>query len=412
LLADNAVNLKIATAIDLLTMAVGWSIALHQLLGGWGISGKTDFPAFYVAGTIINDGENLYDRDLQDKRFHDLAPNAPREWKLPFAYTPFFALLFAPLAMLPYSIAWVVWALTSFVLFTVGFQFLYSVSGLSHRWVVYLISLSFLPLSVWCLLGGQTSAFGFFWLVLAIYLDKTRKPFQGGLALSLMLYKPPLLILILPMLVITGRWKALQGFAIGGGILGTISLFVIGLSGIPSYLAMLGVFASSRARHPVWHSVDAYAFFLSVVHNRLAVYACFGAFAFLALVFLVDSWRKNKTDWTTAITWTMVINIYVLLYDLSFILIPLILSARLMLQRCRKITIISYAVLFLLPWVSTTVANDIGFQPLTLAIIAFGALQLWALGDVAEIIPAMASIIMRAEAMLGGRLVGRVRNRA
>src|SRR5262245_19673271 len=59
-----------------------------------------DFPAFYVAGKIVNEhgAAQLYNRDLQGLLYHKLFPHEDPEALLPYLNAPFFALPFPLLA--------------------------------------------------------------------------------------------------------------------------------------------------------------------------------------------------------------------------------------------------------------------------------------------------------------------------
>src|SRR5690349_1999618 len=69
------------------------------------LTDANDFPAFYNAGRILNEhsGVNLYDSNLQRRMYVEIAPAAALHRNLFFVYSPFFALVFAPLAKLPYA---------------------------------------------------------------------------------------------------------------------------------------------------------------------------------------------------------------------------------------------------------------------------------------------------------------------
>src|SRR5260370_26042398 len=74
-----------------------------------------DFAGFYTAGTLLNEypSERLYDLELQDQLYHRLLPHLAPEVTLPYVHPPFFAVLFRPLAWLPYAWAYIVWLLFS-----------------------------------------------------------------------------------------------------------------------------------------------------------------------------------------------------------------------------------------------------------------------------------------------------------
>jgi hypothetical protein len=367
-----------------LTMALGCFVVISSFVNIPGrIRASVDFPAFYNAGRIINEypHSSLYDRNLQHALYLEVAPTSVEDRDRFFVYTPFFALLFAPLAMLSYFPAFVLWVLISLTFFTVGFRLVWATGSLPIRHITtgFILALSFLPFYSWCLLMGQTSAFGFFFLALAIYLDRKSWTFASGCCLSLLLYKPQLLILFLPMLVWTRRWRPLVGFGVGAGILALISFAVIGYSGVANYVDMLTFFSHTKATggHVTLLEIDAFSFFLSLAggHNRVA-YGLLVALAIIVGPFLLAAWsRRPESAWMHAITWTLVLNFYLLIYDSTLIILAIVLTAGLLPNLPSGFRWLLLA-LFLVPWIETFSMRTYGFQPMTLVLGAFGCYQL------------------------------------
>lgn len=386
--------MRLIRAIDVLTLDRARTYALLTFVLGTffvtsafiaqreRLTAKVDFPAFYNAGLILNEYPRgaLYDQELQQQLYKKIAPTIPEGKYLFFAYTPFFAFLFSPLALLPYTWAFICWIVISLGLFAAGFTLVWHSSGLPRSQKVsgFLIAISFLPFFAWCLLAGQTSAFGFFWLALAVYLDRTNRPFLSGMSLALLLYKPPLLLLLLPMLVITARWRSLAGFVVSGGSLAVASLAAIGFSGVPAYREMLARFSVLKVtgRVKTGQEIDAFSFFLSLMpsHHRIAI-ALFAAFAILSVVLLVRAWRQRPRDaWAISIAWTPVLNFYVLLYDATLLIVSVALTVGSLLDTQGKLPRSLrwlLVALFVTPWFETSLAS-IGFQPLTVVMVAFG----------------------------------------
>ncbi|MGH9853500.1 MAG: glycosyltransferase family 87 protein, partial [Blastocatellia bacterium] len=219
---------SIALGASFATQASGRTVFGPQL--------GADFGAYYIAGKIFNSVSpgRIYDRDLQRKFYHELFPSAPPGEELPYVNAPFFALPFPVLARLEYPLAYLIWILISLGLYVSGFTLLWRTLDAMPEdtyLVALLLALSFMPFLAECLAGGQTSAFGFFFLALAISCERRGRPLMSGAALSLCLYKPTLLLLILPMLVITRRFSTIAGFVIGGLLLAATSLLVVGWQG-------------------------------------------------------------------------------------------------------------------------------------------------------------------------------------
>ena len=62
---------------------------------------------------------------------------------------------------------------------------------------------------------GQLATVAVFSAGFAIYLEKRSMLFFSGMALSILTYKPTLLLLIVPMLLLTRRFRTFFGFAVG-----------------------------------------------------------------------------------------------------------------------------------------------------------------------------------------------------
>lgn len=381
---NDLLTLDRARAYAVLTALLGLTVAIALLITRPDrIRNNVDFPAFYNAGRILKDyprGE-LYNSELQQTLYHDIAPISAARKSLFFVYSPFFALFFLPLACLPYELAFAVWVLISIGLFTVGFRLVWTSASLpkEHFTNAFLIALSFLPFYSSCLLIGQTSAFGFFWLALAVYLDRQSRFIASGLALAMLLYKPTLLVLIVLMLFVTKRWRTLSGLGAGAFLLGAVSLAVIGFAGVPRYLQLLAFFSRAKASglHPIVFDVDAVSFFTPLLGERAWLIVL--GLGIAAAPFLIRAWRRDRRcSFATAITWSLVLNFYVVIYDATLIIVAVVLSAG-ALFRNRLPRGFSWLLLalFLLPWVARQSAQEFGLQPMTLALVAFGVYQLW-----------------------------------
>src|SRR5262249_48902997 len=152
-----------------------------------------DFAGFYAAGTLFNryPADRLYDLELQDVVYHEVSPELPAEDRFPYVYPPFLILLFRALALFSYPKAYLVWLIISGALVAAGLAVLFwalPAIPKSDRPLIYLLAFSFEPLVLECLLGGQTSAIGFFAIAMAMYLDWSAVPMGMGLALALCLY--------------------------------------------------------------------------------------------------------------------------------------------------------------------------------------------------------------------------------
>lgn len=372
-----AVSLLLTT-LSLITSKDGETV-FGTRLGG-------DFPAFYIAGEITNEREAnwAYDTDLHLKIYRQMFPSEPPAEQLPYVNPPFLLPVFALLARLPYRMAFAVWLAISAGLYFAAVRITEAdCRNLPDhlRSVVTLLALSFAPFIVYCWAWGQLAALGVFFIAIAVHLEKN-KTFLSGCMLSLCAYKPTLLLVILPMLVLTKRFRALMGIALGSVLLGLISVALIGWQGILKYLVLLQNFrrwkATANTIFQTWLYVDIQSFFHASLSNYplLAVgkFTCL-AVGVAALLYVWLSQRDRSFVWSITITGSLLLNLYTPIYDCSLLVIPALLMTNRFYEKDRlplqfKLLL---GVLWLLPWASQALAHAIGVQLYTVAIAVFMA---------------------------------------
>jgi len=329
---------------------------------------------------------------LHRRLYKDDFPDAPDNEELTYANAPFFVIPFIFLSRLPYAWAYLIWLLISLSLYIAGLRILWrSLPTLPQEtWLTgLLLALSFWPFMVECLAGGQTSAVGFFCLALAIALE-SRSRFWSGVVLAVCAYKPTLIILVVPMLLITGRWLTIAGLAAGNVVLGLISLLLVGVPGCVNFLNRLLFYStaatSTEAGLRSWKYVDINAFMrLLVPHQPHIRWGITAVLVMLVVPFIVSKWWRLKTEsqwrllWALTITWTPVVNMYMGIYDSTIlVLAALLLTAEFyssadslpFAYRCFLL------LLYLSPMFTQNIALLAGVQIYTLAVAAFGIYQL------------------------------------
>ena len=270
-----------------------------------------------------------------------------------------------------------------------------------------MVALSFWPFLVECLAGGQTSAVGFFCLALAIALEG-RSRFLSGVALALCAYKPTLIILVVPMLLITGRWLTIVGLAAGNVVLGLISLALVGVPGCINFLNRLLFYStaatSTEAGLRSWKYVDVNAFMrLLVPHQTHFRWAVTVVLVLLVIPFLVSKWWRLREEsqrrllWALTITWTPVLNIYMGIYDSTILVLAGLLLTAQFYSSTNGPDSLPFAyrcfllLLYLAPMFTQSIALLTGVQIYTLAVAAFGVYQLKRGGAVAMAVTAAPS---------------------
>ena len=199
---------------------------------------SSDFVSFYAAGKLALSGTPAlaYDQAahfLMEQNF--TVADAQYQY---FFYPPVFMLLFAPLALLPYFVAFYVFEIATLVGFLLTMRRILREPG--WAWLGPVLAF---PAIFWTMGLGQNafltaSLFGGFTLLI------DRKPALAGLLLGLLCYKPHFGLLAPAALACGGHWRAF--FAAGGTVAALVALSV-GLFGMETWQAYLAAFAGSDA---------------------------------------------------------------------------------------------------------------------------------------------------------------------
>jgi Glycosyltransferase family 87 len=313
------------------------------------LRGYGDFASFYTAGQMVRSGESarLYAPALQWKIQQQFASTVEiRLGPLPYVRPPFEALLFLPFAYLRYPVACVLWmALQIALLLTVPIillpAVLPSIGGRGFDLATYsvqaLLCVAFFPVG-FDLIQGQDSV-----LLLVILIGALRLLLRGadlgcGAVLALGLFKFHLVIPLLAILVLRKKWRAGVGFAGVGVVLLGISLFMVGPSGFmnyPKYLWGLNQVPGLGMVKP--QSMPNLRGLLTVLVGNGALPAWanwFLAGVVLAGVIVASrGWRgEDRTSiiaaFSLGIVVTLATSYYANSYDLTLLLVPLLLLGK------------------------------------------------------------------------------------
>ena len=392
-------ELSIACGVILFVFAIGvWlkvaGSAWAPASDAWKLGG--DFVELYSAGRVLNEhnADRLYDLELEEQLYRELVPGATT-LRRAFAYPPFLAIVFQPFAWLPFPRALVAFLIATPLVYLGALVLLNARFGPAagdERALVLLAGLSFFPFLGYTWLGAQISVIGFASLALALVEEDRGRPFWSGLALSISLYKPSLLVLIVPMLIVTRSARQVAGLATGGAALAAICVTYTGVAAtrafadkliltITSSVTATGLFNAHRY-------VDLNAFFRLLPYGRSpAAYAVLAAIATLAGAALVLVWHRsrnaNRTErllvWAATLTWSLVLNIYVPFYDTLLVVAAAVLAiAAVRARGWRGWNRLAPALLcvYVTPWIAEGVARTFRVQIYTLALGWFGTLLL------------------------------------
>jgi len=200
-------------SVVLYTVHDVWRRGLHSDLGG-------DFLSFYTGGMFVLHGNpeglahSAQQHALQQQILH-FTTNSTGTWVSP----PFFAWLFAPLAALPFPLAYAVFTIASLALCGAAFSSLRKCLGSawSTRSMLWAAA-QFYP-TLHSLIIGQTTAL---WLSVFVWVFvrlRQGRDAEAGLLLGLLVCKPPLAIGLAVGLLAARRFRTLAFAALSGGAL-------------------------------------------------------------------------------------------------------------------------------------------------------------------------------------------------
>jgi alpha-1,2-mannosyltransferase len=147
-----------------------------------------------------------------------------------FFYPPPFLLICLPLGLLPYGAALAVWLLVTGAAYVVAMRGL-----LPWHWPWALIALGFPGLLLNAEHGQNGALSAALFGMAALWLD--RRPGFAGVCLGALCFKPQLAVLVVPALVLTGRWRALVWAAGTAWAMCVGSLLVFGVAAWEGFVA-------------------------------------------------------------------------------------------------------------------------------------------------------------------------------
>ncbi len=197
---------------------------------------SVDFHTYLAAAQVgVRIGwSHVYDQTMLAAAQYDLVPGQKIQ---PFLSPPTVAFATAPLALLPYDAAYIVWAVFSFAVFAASLAWAATSTGLS-RWIAVVGALA--PWWVMHAVNvGQVVPLVAAGTVVAWRLLREKRDVLAGLALLLILLKPNTAILVPAALLFAGRFRAFAAWVVGAGVISAIVMLTFGGEGIAGYVAQL-----------------------------------------------------------------------------------------------------------------------------------------------------------------------------
>jgi alpha-1,2-mannosyltransferase len=230
------------TALAVILLATAWAAYA---------SGGQDFRGYYAAAKVVAQGGDPYDYQLVA---NELVRATGRAGNNPYYYPPWLAVMLAPLSLLPYETARLVWlagCLGSFIILALLIRRCFDWPKAGWRTAIMAMSLIY-PLAWIALRAEQVTLAVACLLPLAVWALARRRDVVCGVALALLLTKPNVTFLPLALLLIyvvgQRRWRVMAAF-------GTMTLALLALSAwfLPSLWQHLGQAGFGQG---LWEGLD------------------------------------------------------------------------------------------------------------------------------------------------------------
>jgi alpha-1,2-mannosyltransferase len=354
----------------------------------------SDFVQFYAAGRLLNQHQFARIYDIPDfaRLQHEIVPEMAPTQMLIFAYPPALVQLFRPFALLPYKWAYCAWLVFSLAVYASGLWLLFrNRLCASYRRTAFLLSLSapMYTLETW--IGGQLSVITFFAVALFVYCFENRWLALAGLALGLASFKPSLIAIPAAMMIVSGCWRMFAGLCTSTALMILVSITTAGVDGFGLWIGRLKVFSSiATSNDPILRRtkyVDLNSFFTILLGGNSVARGIATLATALAFLILAWSWWRSRHQshdvqrflWAATLTWTLMINIYVPVYDTILLVPAAALVARSLAGRSKQVQAalqVWLILLWLVPWLTQSWADYLRLQILTVVLAGFGY---WAL---------------------------------
>jgi hypothetical protein len=305
--------------------------------------GYPDFTIFYSAATIIRQGHRaqLYDEKTQFQTQQESGTDVrSRKGPLPYNHPPFEALIFVPLAWLPYFKAYLAWNLINLAILCAIPLLLRAHIPILNRhsalfWI--LAELAFAPI-FFTLMQGQDSILLLLIFALVFVALKRNAGFGAGALLALGLFRFHLVLPLALVFFLRRKGNALWGFSSVALVLLLISASLVGWNTLlhyPSYVwhleAAQGRGAIFPANMPTLHGFldNLIGRHLGKVARDVVTALASVGLCILAAVRWPHAGEPAKLDlaFSLVVVVTVMVSYHAYVHDLSLLLFAVLLVA-------------------------------------------------------------------------------------
>lgn len=300
--------------------------------------GRSDFRQLYTAGYMVRvgAGRDIYDPAAQ-LHFQNLVVSHG-EIPLPFIRPPFAAMFFVPFSLLSYRAAYLTFLGINALLLTLCLHLLRSKTrhlAEVYPWLPAGLILAFLPIGA-ALIQGQDSILLLALLVGAFVAFEQGRDLTAGALIGAGLFKLQIVLPIAVLFLLWRRWRFSLGFTLSAFLAGLLSVITVGwrlvVVYLKSLLAMSGAdMQSAHYSYPLdpglMPNLHGFVFGLMagrVSTARVLVITVFLSAVVFAMTAIIGRGRSQPDVLCLAIITSLLVSYYLLIHDLSVLLLPLI----------------------------------------------------------------------------------------
>lgn len=316
---------------------------------------RHDFLNLYTGASLALHGDfaHMHSPAVQFERERHFVPGLPL--LVPFVRPPFYALLLAPLALLPFGVAFWVWlALQSALLIACWTWALW-------RWGpdALIFGALYLPTALG-IASGQDCVIMLAILIVTYSLAAKGNDIASGAALGLGLIKFHLFLLWPLALLIQRRWRMMFAACTAVVAEALVSLWLVGFHGVADYVRLLSSKTIERLNPSPELTIDVHGLAINAGLNNLGFRALLVGLV-IVLVALA-CWRAPLWQWVAAAsTGSLLVSPHVYGYDAGLLLLSMWLVIFMSTDKRQRIaaTLVCTPLPFLMtlagsPWAATT----------------------------------------------------------
>jgi hypothetical protein len=202
-------------------------------------------------------------------------------------------------------------------------------------WLLVLAGLAFFPVFT-VLLQGQDDMLLFLFFALSYSAMKGKSDFAAGCWLGLATFRFQIVLPLILILAIRKAWRLLGGFTLVAGLMGLASIAVVGWQAAlhyPNYVMQVSRIAIGPIVPELMPNLRGLVDVVSGHPDPYPVSICITALLSAGLLWFVSRhWKTSPPDlvdlsWSLGIIAALLTSYYTYLYDLTLLLIPILLIA-------------------------------------------------------------------------------------